>query len=100
LPDGNLREDAVHKIGRGIGHPSSHAGRTEPSPLAGERNDLVMAAAGTSHAGEAVCKDAAVEIPLEFLPDLGGQPFAAAAKGGELQEGRPTLHFVTSCFDS
>jgi hypothetical protein len=91
LPDGNLGEDPVHEIGRRVGHPPAHAGRTEPATFAGEGDDLVMPAIRTAHPGEAVGQNSAVEIALELLPDISRQSFATAPEGRNLQEGRQVL---------
>jgi len=55
-------------------HPSRRAGRTDPTALAAERNEQLVAARDGADASEAVGENAAAQVSLELGHDEAGQP--------------------------
>jgi len=66
LADGHLGEDVIDEMGRGLDHAPSAAGGAEPAAFAGERDEVLVAAAIALHAHEAVFESAAAQIVLEL----------------------------------
>ncbi len=73
LPDGDLWNDVVDQMCRGLDHPPCAAGRAEAPTLAGEGDKVFMVAAVALHAHEAVFQSAAAQVVLELAQDEAGQ---------------------------
>jgi hypothetical protein len=71
LPNRQARNDVVGEMSSGLDHAAGVAGRADTASLAGQGDQKVVTAAGTSGAGEAVGQDAAFEIAAEFPLDVG-----------------------------
>jgi hypothetical protein len=56
MPNRDLLEDQVPKVGRGVRHAPSGARRTHAAVFAGEGDEQLLAAGGTADPGEAVAK--------------------------------------------
>jgi len=75
LPHGHGRGYLVNKMGCGLRHVATVAGRAHPSALARESNDEPMAAARAESAGESAAENATGEIPAQLIFDVGrGRP--------------------------
>ena len=80
----------VDQVGRGLRHAPRAARGAEPSALATERHQLVVAAVGAAQAQETVRQDAALEEGVELVLDELEQ--AGAGGGVDLgEEGRDVL---------
>jgi hypothetical protein len=65
----HVRDELVDQVRRRLHHAPGPARRAEPAPLAAERDQLVVAAATTAQAQEAVGQDAAFEEDVELVLD-------------------------------
>jgi hypothetical protein len=66
-----MRQDAVHETGGALGHAAPPAARTEPAPLARERDQPFEGAVATAEPRKAVLQDAArEEVPELLLHEL------------------------------
>ena len=59
-----MRDDVVDQVGGRLRHAPRAARRAEPSPLAAEGQQLVVAALAAAQPEEAVGQDAALEGPV------------------------------------
>jgi hypothetical protein len=65
LPVGSSRQHPVDQVRRSLMHPSGRARRTDAAILARQRDQHLVPAVVTAHAGEAVAQEATLEIPLK-----------------------------------
>jgi hypothetical protein len=70
----NVRQDAIDQVRGSALHSSRRAGRTDPTGLARERDEQLVAAGDAAHASESVGENAAPEVSLEVGHDETGQP--------------------------
>jgi len=88
LAHGSFGKDAIHKMGRGIGHPPARARRTESAAFTRKRDEPIIAAGLAAHAEKAPAEKAAVEEGLELaLDEAGDHPtlfLGAGEKGFEV----------------
>jgi hypothetical protein len=71
MPVGDLLEDIYAQPLPEFDHPLLMAGRAEMAALAGECQEIFMAAVFTFHAGKPVVQIAALEIAIDHLLDIG-----------------------------
>lgn len=74
LAKGRLGQHALHEVGGRGAHPPSHTGRTKPSSLATERHQHAFAALTASQPREAAAEEPTVEVGLQLLPGMLGDP--------------------------
>ena len=72
----------IDEVGGGVAHTPGLTARTE-APLAGEGHEQLMSAAGTTHPGESMREDPAVEISTELALDKGGIAVSRTPSVGE-----------------
>ena len=68
LPHRHVWDDVVDKVRRSLRHPARAARETEPTPLAAERQRLVVAALAAAQPQEAVGLDTALEDGVDSHP--------------------------------
>ena len=88
LSNWHLGQHPVHQVRGGVVHASARARGADRPALAGEGHQVLEAAPGTLHAGEAVFEQAAGQIALELALDETGQTTRLL---GAFDKGRPVL---------
>jgi len=79
----------IGEMGGSLGHGATAAGWAHPAPLARERDDKPLAAAGAPGAGESEAEDSAIEIAAEFFLDV-----ARHGPLGTFPPGEPALEVL------
>ena len=83
LPDRYLGQDAVHEMGRRVGHAAAAAGRAEPAAACTRTQPGVVSTIVTVQAQKAMSQDAAAEEGAQLLQDEAGNGLIPALRSGE-----------------